>query len=72
MRTYYFDGNDGIAIRDRGEVEFANDGDAIAHSMRMASRIRCKNPTGNDDCYVVVINESGEVIHREAVYPAVT
>ncbi|WP_338692186.1 MULTISPECIES: DUF6894 family protein [Bradyrhizobium] len=69
MRTYYFDTKDGVPVRDRVGLEFANASTAIKHSKQMASKIRRENPSGDVDRHVVVIDESGKEIHREAIYP---
>ncbi|MGY3691679.1 hypothetical protein ACVIGA_001759 [Bradyrhizobium sp. USDA 3240] len=70
MRTYYFDTKDGIPVRDRVGLEFANVDAAITHSKQMASRLRSENPSGDVDRHVVVIDEWGKEIHREAIYRA--
>ncbi|MHC6151799.1 DUF6894 family protein [Bradyrhizobium elkanii] len=70
MRTYYFDTKDGVPVRDRIGLEFASAAAAITHSKQMASKIRRENPSGDVDRYVVVVDESGKEIHREAIYPA--
>lgn len=70
MRIHYFDTRDGVPVRGRVGVTFANDVDAIKHSEIMASRICAENPSGNVDREVVVIDESGREIHRQAIYLA--
>ncbi|MGY3583133.1 hypothetical protein ACVIGB_007804 [Bradyrhizobium sp. USDA 4341] len=70
MRTYYFDTKDSVPVRDRVGLEFANASTAITHSKQMASRICSENLPGDLDRHVVVIDESGEEIHREAIDPA--
>ncbi|WP_404562413.1 hypothetical protein [Bradyrhizobium elkanii] len=51
-------------------MKFASAAAAITHSKQMASKIRRENPSGDVDRHVVVIDESGKEIHREAIYPA--
>jgi hypothetical protein len=71
VQTYYFDIQDGIPVRDRKGIELQSGTAAIQHSKRLATLMREKNPPGRKDLNVVVIDESGREIHREAVYPAV-
>jgi hypothetical protein len=68
MQTYYFDLKDGVPVRDRSGLEFVSDGAAIAHCKRMAEEVRDKEPKGNLDLKIVVIDESGREIHREQIY----
>jgi uncharacterized protein DUF6894 len=68
MQTYYFDTRDGVPARDRSGLEFAGRSAAIEHSREMARKIRAERPAGNRDLYIAVIDESGNEIHREAVY----
>ncbi|WP_298879340.1 hypothetical protein [uncultured Bradyrhizobium sp.] len=68
MRTYYFDMKDGVPKRDEVGVELASDGAAIAHSKRLAEKVRLERPAGNPDLRIVVIDESGREVHREQVY----
>ncbi len=72
MQTYYFDIQDGIPVRDRKGIELASGAAAVAHSKRLAASMREKNPSGCNDLNVIVTDESGREIHREAVYPAAT
>ena len=71
MRTYYFDIKDGIPSRDRQGIEFASAGGAIEHSKELARRLRSDNRLGDAGLAIVVVDESGAEIHREAVYPDV-
>lgn len=70
MQTYYFDIQDGIPVRDRKGLELVSGAAAIEHSKRLATLIREKDPPGRKDLTVIVTDESGREIHREAVYPA--
>jgi uncharacterized protein DUF6894 len=70
MRTYYFDLQDGIAVRDRKGLAFVSGGAAIEHSKRLAKLIRDKRQPDRKDINVVVLDEDGREIHREVVYPA--
>lgn len=70
MQTYYFDLQDGIAVRDREGIELVSGGAAIEHSKRLAASMRQKRPLGHKDLNVIVTDENGREIHREAVYPA--
>ena len=69
MPTYYFDMQDGVPVRDRRGLTFASNGQAIEHSKLLARGLREK-PAQNKDLHVVVLDESGKEIHREAVHPA--
>jgi hypothetical protein len=69
MRTYYFDIKDGIPTRDRRGLEFPTVSAAIEHSKNLASKLR-DDPRPKDPALsIVVIDESGTQIHREAVFP---
>lgn len=70
-RMYYFDMKDGVPVRDRAGLELVSDGAAIAHSKRLADKVREERPVGNPDLRIVVIDESGREVHREQVYPSV-
>nr|WP_271594824.1 hypothetical protein [Bradyrhizobium sp. CCBAU 65884] len=72
MHLYHFDMKDGVPVRDRAGLELVGDGAAIAHSKRLADKVRNQKPVGNPDLRIVVIDESGREVHREQVYPNVT
>lgn len=72
MRTYYFDIKDGIPARDRQGIEFASAGGAIEHSKELARRLKSDSRSADTELAVVVVDESGAEIHREAVYPVVS
>ncbi|MFK4506605.1 hypothetical protein ACVIW2_000431 [Bradyrhizobium huanghuaihaiense] len=65
MRTYYFDMKDGVPVRDKSGLEFVSDGAAIAHSKRLADKVRRENPKGHAELRIVVLDESGREVHRE-------
>jgi len=69
MRTYYFDLKDGVPTRDRREIEFASAAGAIEHSKELAERLRNDPRLQDRALAVIVIDESGAEVHREAVYP---
>lgn len=69
MPTFYFDAQDGVPVRDRTGLIFPTGGAAIEHSKQIALTIRGERPSGNRDLHIVVLDESGREIHREAVYP---
>lgn len=71
MKTYYFDLQDGVAVRDKKGLELVSGGAAIEHSKRLAKLIRDKRQPDRKDLNIVVLDENGREIHREAVYPAV-
>ncbi|TGN89001.1 hypothetical protein EOW77_0009190 [Bradyrhizobium yuanmingense] len=72
MHLYYFDMKDGVPVRDRAGLELVSDGAAIAHSKRLADKVRTEMPVGNPDLRIVVIDENGREVHREQVYPNLT
>lgn len=69
MRTYYFDMKDGVPTRDRMGIEFPSAGGAIAHSKELARRLRNEPRLKDPTLAIVVVDESGAEVHREAVYP---
>ena len=69
MGTYYFDMKDGVPTRDRMGIEFPSAGAAIAHSQELARRLRNEPRLKDPLLAIVVVDESGAEIHREAVYP---
>ncbi|MCG2626705.1 hypothetical protein L6654_08730 [Bradyrhizobium sp. WYCCWR 13023] len=69
MRMYYFDMKDGVPVRDEAGLALVSDGAAIAHSKRLADKVRKEKPSGNPDLRIVVIDESGREVHHEHVYP---
>ncbi len=66
---YYFDFKDGVTRRDRIGAEFSINSKAIEHSIVLATAERVRNPGGDQDLIISVINESGAEIHSEPVYP---
>ena len=68
MRTYYFDRKDGVPVRDRSGLAFADQSAAIEHSKELAAKVRTESPGGNRDLYIAVMDENGREIHRERVY----
>jgi hypothetical protein len=69
MRTYYFDMKDGVPTRGRTGLEFATTGGAIEHSKELARRLRRDPRITDRSLSIVVIDESGEAVHREPVHP---
>jgi hypothetical protein len=69
MRTYYFDMKDGVPTRDRTGLEFATNAGAIEHSRDLARRLRHDPRITDRRLSIVVVDEAGVEIHREAVYP---
>jgi len=69
MRTYYFDMKDGVPKRESTGLEFATTAGAIDHSKELARRLRHDPRITDRKLSIVVIDESGSEIHREAVYP---
>jgi hypothetical protein len=71
MRTFYFDMKDGVPVRDRVGLQFSVASGAIEHSKQLARQFSLEHPLKDRDLAIVVIDESGNEIHREQVYPAV-
>lgn len=69
MRRYYFDLKDGRPARDRSGVDFATSSEAIQYSRELAQRLRNDPRSSDPELQVLVINENGAEIHREAVFP---
>jgi len=67
MRTYYFDMRGGIPVRDRKGLEFPTAGGAIEHSKNLARQMRDDPRARGHASSIVVIDQSGAEIHREAV-----
>lgn len=69
MRTYYFDVKDGVPTRDRKGLQFPNAVGAIEHSRELARLLRHAPRLRDRSLSIVVVDESGAEVHREAVYP---
>ena len=69
MRTYYFDVKDGVPTRDRKGLKFPNAVGAIEHSKELARLLRHDPRLKDRSLSIVVVDESGAEVHREAVYP---
>ena len=69
MRTYYFDTQDGLPIRDTKGLEFATTGGAIEHSKELARRLRRDPRAAARSLSIIVLDESGAEVHREQVFP---
>ena len=72
MKTYYFDFQDGVPLRDTRGMELENASVAIEHCKRLAALTREKQQPGREDLMIVVTDESGREIHREPVYTPAT
>jgi hypothetical protein len=68
MKTYYFDKQDGVPVRDHEGIQLADHLAAVDHSQELAREIRVQNPIGDTDLYIAVLDETGREIHRERVY----
>lgn len=69
MRRYYFDLKERRPTKDGTGVCFATSSDAIQHSRELARRLRNDMRRNDPELLVLVINENGAEIHREAVFP---
>ncbi len=69
MRTYYFDLKDGTATRDRTGLQFQTLGGAIEHSREIARRLRNDPRITDRALLIVVLDQDGREVHREAVHP---
>jgi hypothetical protein len=72
MRTYYFDIKEGASTRGKTGLEFATTSGAIEHSKELARRLRRDPRITDRSLSIVVIDESGEAVHRERVHPDAT
>jgi len=70
MRTYYFDTKDGVPVRDIRGIGFSRVSEAIDHSKKLAASIRRQAQKRDVNLAIVVTDDSGAEIHREAVYAA--
>jgi hypothetical protein len=65
VRTYYFDIQDGVPVRDITGMLFSTDIEAIEHSKQLARRFSHDPRFKDPDHSIVVLSESGTEIHRE-------
>lgn len=54
MRTYYFDTQDGVPVRDNKGIDFRRASEAIEHSKKLASDIRDEANKRDRDLTIVV------------------
>jgi uncharacterized protein DUF6894 len=66
MRTYYFDLQDGVPIRDLTGLQFRTNSGAIEHSKELARRFSHDHRLEDPVRSIMVLDESGTV-HREPV-----
>jgi len=71
VHTFYFDMKDGVPVRDRIGKQFRLNSEAIEHSKTLAAHFR-QERHAEPDLVVVVVDESGQEVHREPVYPMVS
>lgn len=68
MHTFYFDTKDGVPVRDQTGKQFRLNSEAIEYSRTLAERLRIERPA-ESDLVIVVVDESGREVHRQAVHP---
>lgn len=68
MHTFYFDTKDGVPVRDQIGKQFRLNSEAIEYSKTLAERLRTEHPA-ESDLVIVVVDESGREVHRQAVTP---
>jgi len=69
VRTYYFDLKDSVATSDRTGLQFQTVGGAIEHSKDLARRLRSDPRLTDRALSIIVLDQDGREVHREAVYP---
>jgi len=68
VRTYYFDMQDGVPIRDTKGLQFPNNTGAIEHSKELARRFSHDARRKDSVHSIIVLDESSKEIHREPVH----
>jgi hypothetical protein len=68
VHTFYFDTKDGVPVRDQIGKQFRLNSEAIEYSKTLAERLRTERPA-ESDLVIVVVDESGREVHRQAVNP---
>ena len=68
MQTFYFDTKDGVPVRDRFGKQFRLNSEAIEYSKTLAASCRSERPDAQD-LVIVVTDELGREVHRQAVHP---
>lgn len=66
---YYFDFKDGVSRRDRIGAAFASDSEAIRHGKTLVKAERIERPAGDRDLVISVVNEMGNEIYSENIFP---
>jgi hypothetical protein len=69
LRTFYLDVKDVTRTVNRFEVRFVLDGEAIEHSKQLAASLRHRHFPNKQGLTIEVLDQSGQKIHEEAVYP---
>jgi hypothetical protein len=69
VRTYYFDMQDGVPIRDITGLQFRTNTGAIEHSKELARRFGRDHRLEDPIHSIIVLDKSGQEIHREPVHP---
>lgn len=68
MRTYYFDTQDGVPVRDNKGIDFRRASEAIEHSKKLASDIRDEANKRDRDLTIVVTD--GPAHYQRACDPS--
>jgi hypothetical protein len=68
-RTFCFDVKVGDELRQRFELPFEFDDEAIQHSKDLAARFLQRLVHNEPGLLILVLVQSGREIHRELVYP---
>ena len=71
MHTFYFDTKDGVPVRDRIGKQFRLNSEAIEYSKTLAESFRTGRHA-EPDLVIVVLDESGREVHRQAVHPKIS
>jgi hypothetical protein len=69
LKAYFLDVKDATRTVNRFEVRFVLDGEAIQHSKELAASLRHRRFPNKQGLTIEVLDQSGQKIHEEAVYP---
>jgi hypothetical protein len=68
MRRYYFDLSGEHPLADATGTDFASSSDAVQYGKELAQKLRADGRSHDPGLRVIVRNENGAEIHREAVF----
>jgi hypothetical protein len=68
MQKFFFDMRDGVPMRDQIGIAFNTNAEAIVHCQELARHWRDESLTDDKDLEILVVNSSGQEIHKEFVH----